>query len=116
MTWRVKFTREAAKKAEKLILPDEALLDGTLITSPDVKARADARQELLDRVTNGLAQQPYSADLGTARSTRKLVQFGSLYVSTVQSSAEACHVWWHQVVGITILDVEFTPSLRSVVK
>ncbi|MYZ40617.1 MULTISPECIES: hypothetical protein [unclassified Streptomyces] len=115
MTWPVALHPDIDRRLERLILPDQALADGRLITPPDVAEAASRRRALFAVLTGQLGRNPYAARLGTtpARLPR---QCGTAYASVVQDDTEALHAWWcwaglHS--SVQALDVAYTPRLPA---
>ncbi|MEO3976676.1 hypothetical protein [Streptomyces sp. CAU 1734] len=115
MTWPVALHPGVDIRLERLILPDEALAGGRLITPPDVAAAARQRRALLMTLTEWLGQNPYDARLGTAPA-RLPGHRGPAYASVVQDNSAALHVWWCWSglrTSVEVLDVALTPRLPS---
>lgn len=113
MTWPVTAHPDAEHRLERLILPDESLADGHLITPPGIAAAARRRRALFDALTARLGHAPHDARLGTvpARLPRHL---GTVYASVLQDDTDALHAWWRWTAlhsRIEVLDVAFTPRL-----
>ncbi|WP_217226076.1 hypothetical protein [Streptomyces anulatus] len=115
MAWSVTMHPDADRRLERLILPDEALADGLLITAPDTAATARRRRALFAALTERIGRLPYDARLGTVPA-RLARHSGPVYASVVQDDTEALHAWWHWCAlgsSIELLDVAYTPHLPT---
>ncbi|MFK0142476.1 hypothetical protein [Streptomyces murinus] len=116
MPWSVVVHPDAARRLERLILPDEALADGRLITPPHVAAAAGRRRALFDMLVGRLGREPHAGTLGTVHAQRPHHR-GTTFASVLQDDTEALHAWWewHGLgASIQILDLTYTPSLRHI--
>lgn len=114
MAWPVTVHPDADRHFQRLLLPDEALADGHLVTPPDIAATARRRRTLFAGLTAYLARDPHDIRLGTvpARLPRHR---GIVYASVHHDDIEACHTWWRWrslYSSIEVLDVAYTPHLN----
>ncbi|MFJ3182355.1 hypothetical protein ACIPJN_28765 [Streptomyces sp. NPDC086796] len=116
MAWPVTMRPDIDRRLERLILPDEALAGGHLITPPAVAATAHRRRSLFTILTGRLGRDPHAARLGTT-SARLPHHRGTSYASVIQDDTEALHAWWRWSglrSSIEILDIAYTPRLPAV--